>query len=173
MDPFLGEIRLFAGTFAPANWALCNGQIMPIARYTALFSLLGTNYGGDGRVTFALPNMQGRTPIHQGQGPGLSQRSVGEIGGEVTVVLTGPEMAVHTHAAQGMGPSTQAAPGGAIWSGAVGRGAPTYYGSGTPNSPMAPNLIAPVGNGGPHNNLSPYLTLNYIIALQGIFPQRP
>jgi microcystin-dependent protein len=172
MDPFLGEIRLFAGSFAPVNWALCNGQLLPIAQYTALFSLLGTNYGGNGTTNFALPNLQGRTPIHQGQGPGLSPRNVGDSGGQAAVTLGIAEMAIHTHAAQGQAASTQNAPGGAVWSGVPGRGAPTFYGSGTPNASMAPNLIVPTGGGGAHNNQSPYLALNYIIALQGIFPPR-
>jgi microcystin-dependent protein len=173
MDPFLGEIRLFAGNFAPAKWALCNGAILPIQRYTALFSLLGTYYGGNGTTTFALPNLQGRTPIHQGQGPGLTQRTLGDEGGQAAVQLSLTEMAAHTHAAQGAPASLQPAPGNAFWSGQAGRGAVSYYGSGTPNAPMAPTLIAPAGGGAAHNNYSPYLALNYIIALEGIFPQRP
>jgi microcystin-dependent protein len=129
MEPFLGEIRLFAGNFAPYQWALCTGQILPIQQYTALFSLLGTTYGGNGTTNFALPNLQGRTPIHQGTGPGLTPRSLGEADGEATVMLSLPEMAAHTHAAQGSNNSTQSSPGNAFWSGAPGRGAPTYHGS--------------------------------------------
>jgi len=173
MEPFLGEIRLFGGNFAPRDWALCNGQLLPIQRYTALFSLLGTNYGGDGKVTFGLPNLQGRTPIHQGQGPGLTQRNVGDAEGEAAVVLSLTEMAVHTHAAQASNSSTQASPVNAFWGGQTGREAAKYYGSGTPNAPMAPNLIGVSGGTQAHNNYSPYLALTYIIALSGVFPQRP
>jgi microcystin-dependent protein len=172
MEPYIGEIRLFAGNFAPNGWAFCNGQLLPISRYTAVFSLLGTNYGGDGRTTFALPNLQGRTPIHQGTGPGLTPRSLGEMGGSETVSLNSQQLPPHTHAARGSTVPTGPAPAGTIWSGLGGRDAPKYYGSGTPNTPMATTLIAPSGGGGAHNNLSPYVTLNYIIALEGIFPPR-
>lgn len=173
MDPYIGEIRLFAGNFAPRGWAFCNGQIMPIRQYTAVFSLLGTNYGGDGRTTFALPDFRGRTPVHQGAGPGLTQRSVGEMGGAETVPLNLQQIAPHTHAARGSTVPDGPAPGGTIWSGLGGRDAPKYYGSGTPNAPMATTLIAATGNGTAHNNMSPYVALNYIIALEGIFPPRP
>lgn len=173
MDPFLGEIRLFAGSFAPYQWALCNGQLLPISQYSALFSLLGTSYGGNGTTTFALPNFQGRTPIHWGQGTGLSQRTIGEADGETVVSLTLQTMAPHTHAAQASSNPTVATPAAGYWSWTGGRGAPTYYASDVPNVAMAPTAIGPSGGGQAHNNISPYLTLNFIIALAGIFPQRP
>lgn len=173
MDPFLGEIRLFAGSFAPAQWALCNGQLLPISQYSALFSLLGTNYGGNGTTTFALPNFQGITPIHWGQGPGLSQRTIGETDGETAVSLTLQTLAPHTHAAQAATNPTVATPANGVWSSIPGRSAPTYYASDVPNTTMAPTIVGPSGGGQAHNNISPYLALNFIIALQGIFPQRP
>lgn len=173
MEPFLGEIRLFAGNFAPYQWALCNGQLLPIQQYTALFSLLGTNYGGNGTTNFALPNLQGRTPIHQGQGPGLTPRAVGDADGQASVMLSLSEMAAHSHAAQASNGSTQGAPVNAFWGGQTGREAAKYYGSGTPNAPMAPTLIGAAGGTQAHNNYSPYLALTYIIALSGVFPQRP
>jgi microcystin-dependent protein len=173
MDPFLGEIRLFAGSFAPNNWALCNGQILPISQYSALFSLLGTNFGGNGTTNFALPNYQGQTPIHWGQGPGLSQRTIGEADGETAVNLTLQTLPPHTHAAQAAASPSVPTPAASFWSWTGGRGAPTYYASDVPNTTMAPTAIAPTGGSQAHNNISPYVTLNFIIALQGIFPQRP
>lgn len=173
MDPFLGEIRLFAGNFAPNNWLFCQGQLLPIQRYTTLFSLLGTNYGGNGTSTFGLPDLRGRTPIHWGQGPGLSDHFIGEQGGTATVALTLDELPAHTHAAQAVGTPSEASPEGALWSWPAGRGAPTFYGAGAPNAPMLPTLISPTGGSQTHNNYSPFLVLNYIIAMQGIFPQRP
>lgn len=173
MDPFLGEIRIFAGNFAPKGWALCQGQLLPIQSNTALFSLIGTYYGGDGKTNFALPDLQGRTPLHRGQGPGLTQRSVGESGGSATVTLTTPEMPAHTHAARGVSTSTVSDPTNAYWSGRSGRGAAAYYASGSPNTLLAPQAIVPAGGSQPHNNCSPYLAINYIIALSGIYPPRP
>lgn len=173
-DPFVAEIRIFAGNFAPKGWALCNGQLMPISQNTALFSLIGTYYGGDGRSTFALPNLQGSMPIEQGQGPGLSPRSVGESGGTTTVTLLPSEMPAHTH---GLAATTAAGdssvPTGRTW-GEIrfGRQSAQVYSGVAPNTTMAPTAVDPAGGGQPHNNMPPYLVLNFIIALQGIFPPR-
>ena len=174
-DPFLAEIRMFGGNFAPAGWALCNGQLMSISQNTALFSLLGTTYGGDGRVTFGLPNLQGSAPIQQGQGPGLSQRSLGEVGGRPAVTLLQQEMAQHTHTALAFddsGDSTD--PTGRTWAQALkGRVADPLYSAGpVPNLTMAEQTVQPAGGSQPHNNMQPYLTLCFNIALQGVFPPR-
>jgi microcystin-dependent protein len=175
-DPFLAEIRMFGGNFAPTGWALCNGQLMSISQNTALFSLLGTTYGGDGRVTFGLPNLQGSAPIQQGQGPGLSQRFLGEVGGEPTVTVLQSEMAQHTHTAMAVddaGDSTD--PTGRTWGQALkGRVGDALYSTGVqPNLTMGQQTVLPMGGSQPHNNMQPYLTVTFIIALQGIFPQRP
>jgi microcystin-dependent protein len=175
-DPFLAEIRMFGGNFAPAGWALCNGQLMSISQNTALFSLLGTTYGGDGRVTFSLPNLQGSTPMQQGQGPGLSQRYLGEVGGVPNVNLINSEMATHTHTALAVDDSgTSTSPTNNTWAQALkGRVGDNLYSSGQqPNLLMNPQTVQPTGGSQPHNNMPPYLTVTFIIALQGIFPQRP
>jgi len=173
-DQFVAEIRIFAGNFAPRGWALCNGQLMPISQNTALFSLLGTTYGGDGKSTFALPNLQGCAPLQQGQGPGLSLRDLGETGGEQFVTLLQSEIPFHTHAPVAFGgASTQNDPTGAAWAGSGGRGRPPGYSSGPANAAMNPFALSSTGGNLPHNNMPPYLGLTFIIALQGIFPPRP
>lgn len=175
-DPFLAEIRMFCGNFAPTGWALCSGQLMPIAQNTALFSLLGVTYGGDGRVTFGLPNLSGSAPLQQGQGPGLSQRSLGESGGSQTVTLLSSEMPAHTHTAQAInGAGNSNDPGGATWAMAYsGRAPDRIYSTGqVPNVSMDPRTSSVMGGSQPHNNMPPYLCVSFIIALQGIFPQRP
>jgi microcystin-dependent protein len=172
----LGEIRVFAGNFAPYGWALCNGALLPLSQNTALFALLGTTYGGDGRTTFGLPNLQGTAPMQQGQGAGLSERFLGESGGEPNVSLLTSEMPMHTHPVEAYdGAGNSDSPSGTVMAQAGhGRQRDRVYGSGT-----SPNLQLPVGTIGvtggslPHNNMPPYLTLTFIIALQGIFPQRP
>jgi microcystin-dependent protein len=171
-DQFLGEIRMVGFNFAPTGWAQCNGQIMPLSQNTALFSLLGTQYGGDGKSTFALPNLQGSAPMNQGQGQGLTERYVGETGGEETVTLIQTEMPAHTHVARanGDGPTTSD-PANAIWT-AVDRTAAPPYGPATNLVPMNPMALSVAGGSMPHNNRQPYLTVNFIIALQGIFPAR-
>lgn len=173
-DPFVAEIRIFAGNFAPKGWALCNGQILPISQNTALFSLLGTTYGGNGQSTFALPNLQASAPLQAGQGSGLSLRDLGEVGGEQSVTLLQSEMPLHGHAAQALSGArgNQLSPAGHVWSKAqYGRQAAPMY-SATGAQLMSPNAISVVGGSLPHNNLMPYLTLNFIIALQGVFPPR-
>jgi microcystin-dependent protein len=171
-DPFVAEIRIFPFTFAPRGWAWCNGQLMPISQNTALFSLLGTTYGGDGKSTFALPDLQGRAPMHPGQGPGLSQHDLGETGGSETVTLLESEIPAHTHTLQAQGaPGDVAVPTGAVPARVIGA-TPYLPPSGAPLVSMAPGALAPAGGDQPHNNLQPYLTLNFCIALQGVFPPR-
>lgn len=171
MDPFIGELKLVPYNFAPLGWAFCNGQILSIAQNTALFSLLGTMYGGNGQTTFALPNLQGRVVIHPGQGPGLSNYDQGEVGGQETHTLTASEMPAHNHQVQvSNSAGADILAGGhypAMTTGSVGN----IYGT-TPSGTMPANAISPVGGNQPHDNHQPYLTLNYVIALQGVFPQR-
>jgi len=174
-DQFLGEIRIMGFNFAPTGWALCNGQLMPISQNTALFSLLGTTYGGDGRSTFALPNLQGSAPLQAGQGPGLSLRDLGESGGESAVTLLAAEMPAHNHTVacfNGAGSLTSPAPNVAA-AATVGRQSENRYSASAGTAPlMHPQAVAASGGGQPHNNMPPYLALNYCIALQGIFPPR-
>lgn len=173
MDPFIAEIRIFAGNFAPMGWAFCNGQILPISQNTALFSLLGTYYGGNGQSTFALPNLQGSTPIGEGQGPGLSPRFLGEAGGTATVTLTGSQIPVHTHTPNAVtGGGNATSPASALWASQAGRTPPPAYAS-TANAQLGASAIGAAGGGQPHNNMPSYVTLNFIIALQGVYPQRP
>lgn len=174
-DQFVAEIRIFAGNFAPSGWAVCNGQLLPISQNTALFSLLGTTYGGDGKVTFALPNLMGRAPLQPGQGQGLSIRDLGETGGVPTVTLLPSEMPTHTHAPQAVTTSSGDTnnPVGATWAAArFGRVAENLYSTNPPNVQMSPQAVGPAGAGLPHNNMPPYLCVTFIIALQGIYPQR-
>jgi microcystin-dependent protein len=172
MDPFVAEIRIFPFNFAPKGWAWCDGQLLPLSQNTALFSLLGTTYGGDGRSNFALPDLQGNAPMHPGQGPGLSLHDLGEIGGAETVTLLSSEMPSHPHTLQASAqPGEDANPTGE----ALGRsvGAQTYQTTTNANLVgMAPEALAPAGGDQPHNNMMPYLTLNFNIALQGVFPPR-
>jgi microcystin-dependent protein len=173
-DPFISEIRIFAGNFAPTGWALCNGQLLPISQNTALFSLLGTTYGGDGKSTFALPNLQGAAPLGAGQGPGLSRRDLGETGGQQTVSLTTVEIPVHSHTAQASTLGGVDSPANATWGESKLGKTPmaVYAASGTNNVAMSPQALAVSGGGQPHNNMPPYLCLTFIIALQGIYPPR-
>ncbi|MBI4910063.1 MAG: phage tail protein [Acidobacteria bacterium] len=171
MDPFVAEIRIFPFNFAPKGWAFCNGQIMPLSQNTALFSLLGTTYGGDGKSNFALPNMQGNVPMHPGQGPGLSLHDLGETGGSQTVSLLQSEMPSHNHSV-----GAQTVPLGGLGTPAgntLSRPASgNLYSPSAPQIAMNENAIAPAGGGQPHNNMQPYLTLNFCIALQGVYPPR-
>ncbi len=175
-DPFLAEIRIFGGNFAPRGWALCNGQLMSIAQNTALFSLLGVTYGGDGRVTFGLPNLQGSTPIQSGQGSGLSPRYLGEVGGVPSVTLITAEMAAHTHTAMAYdSPGDNTSPTNNTWAQSrSSRSGDALYSVGqAPNLLMNSQAVLPMGGSQPHNNMPPYLTVTFIIALEGIYPQRP
>lgn len=168
--PFIGEIRLFAGNFAPLGFAFCHGQLLPIAQYDALFALIGTIYGGDGQTTFAVPDLRGRVPVHLGQGPGLSSRTIGQQMGAETVTLTTSHLPLHAHGQQA---STNAVNAGYGPTAAPGASATTsFYGSGAPQVAMATNAVTPSGGNVPHNNMAPYLALSFIIALEGIFPSR-
>lgn len=177
MDPYIGEIRLFAGNFAPYGWHFCDGSLLPITQNTALFSLLGTYYGGDGRTTFGLPDLRGRTPIHQGAGPGLTPRTIGETDGSPYVTLVTTEMPIHNHVAAGIAQQgADTSPVNNVWAETVGSGrggqqSPLYV-PGPLDTQMSPSALAISGGSQPHNNMQPYLALNYIIATQGIFPPR-
>lgn len=170
-DPFVAEIRIFPFNFAPKGWAFCDGQLLPISQNTALFSLLGTTYGGDGKSNFALPNMQGNAPMHPGQGPGLSLHDLGEAGGSETVTLLTSEIPAHFHnlrAAASTG--TKSVPSANVL--AKTSGATPYAVPGSPLVAMAAGALNPAGGDQPHNNMQPYLTLNFCIALQGVYPPR-
>ena len=169
-EPYLGEIMLFAGAYAPRGYAFCSGQLLPINQNQALFAILGTQYGGNGQTTFALPDLRGRVAIHQGQGPGLSDYTVGERAGSESYTLIPGEMPAHTHVARassanGLFPG----PAGQFPARNVGQ-IPNYAASA--DSAMTPGAISITGGGQPHTNMQPYLALNYIIALQGVFPSR-
>lgn len=175
MDPFVGEIRMLACNFPPAGWAFCNGQLLPISQNTALFSLLGTTYGGDGKTTFALPNLQGNAALHAGQGPGLENYDLGQTGGTPNVTLLTTDIPLHTHQAIGSSAGAdQASPQNNVWAVSGARRAPiNTYASTNPPAGMNPMALSVAGGSLPHNNMHPYLVLNFCIALQGVFPQRP
>lgn len=170
-DPFVAEIRIFPFNFAPKGWAWCDGQLLPLSQNTALFSLLGTTYGGDGKSTFALPDLQGRAAMHPGQGPGLSLHDLGETGGSETVTLLESEIPSHSHA---MSVSSQVGleniPTGQ--KPAAGDGVNLYGPANSNLVAMAPQALSPAGGDQPHNNMMPYLTFFFCIALQGVFPPR-
>jgi microcystin-dependent protein len=170
MDPFVAEIRIFPFNFPPKGWAFCDGQILPLSQNTALFSLLGTTYGGDGKSNFALPNFQGNAPMHPGQGPGLWLHDLGETGGSDTVSLLESEIPSHSHAwmaSQNDGIDTNAV--NELIAKGIGMG---MYANPGAITQMAPNTVTPTGGDQPHNNMQPYLTLNFCIALQGVYPPR-
>jgi microcystin-dependent protein len=169
-DPFVAEIRPFAFNFAPTGWAQCDGQLLPISQNTALFSLLGTFYGGDGKSTFALPNLQGSAPMNQGQSSGTSDRTIGEASGSPSVTLIQSEMPAHTHGLNAVeATATERQPPNQMF--AVGEAISAYH-TGQPNTTMNQNMLAPMGGSLPHNNMQPSLAVNFCIALQGIFPPR-
>jgi microcystin-dependent protein len=170
-DPFVAEIRIFPFNFAPKGWAWCDGQLLPLSQNTALFSLLGTTYGGNGKSNFALPDLQGRAPMHPGQGPGLSLHDLGETGGAETVSLLESEIPSHVHgltASNGQSDMPTGSPSTGI------ARYPQAYQTNTTASRvfMAPEALAPAGGDAPHNNMMPYLTFYFCIALQGVFPPR-
>jgi microcystin-dependent protein len=174
-DQFLGEIRIVGFTFTPTGWAQCNGQLLPISQNTALFSLLGTNFGGNGTTVFALPNFQGTAPMGLGNGPGLTPRIIGEVGGESSLTLSISNIPSHNHNVTGTQQAgNQNSPNGANWGSAhIGKtGLDTYTANTGSNVTMNPGALATAGGSFPHNNMQPYLVLNFIIAMQGIFPPR-
>ena len=172
-DPFMAEIRVFPFNFAPKGWAFCDGQLLPLSQNTALFSLIGTTYGGNGTSNFALPDLRGRVPMHPDQGPGLSDHDLGEQAGSETVTLLQSEIPAHTHALRAnSGPGDSPLPGG----NSISRPGQTQIYQSTTNQnlvAMSPQALPPAGGNQPHNNLQPYLTLNFNIALTGVFPPRP
>jgi len=171
-DPFVAEIRIFPFNFAPKGWAFCDGQLLPLSQNTALFSLLGTTYGGDGRSTFRLPDMQGNAPMHPGQGPGLSLHDLGETGGVETVTLLQTEIPLHSHGVMAapslVSGDTNIPPGNAFAKSSQGNA----YVAAANLTQLSPSTITPTGNSQPHNNMMPYLTLSFCIAMQGVFPPR-
>lgn len=170
-DPFVAEIRIFPFNFAPKGWAWCDGQILPLSQNTALFSLLGTTYGGDGKSNFALPNMQGNAPIHAGQGSGLSLYDLGQMGGTETVTLLQSEIPAHSHNIMASTAPADTNPPSPTVVIAQSTGT-NAYSSNASNAFMSFNTLTPQGGGQPHNNLMPYLTFYFCIALQGVFPPR-
>lgn len=169
--PFIGEIKMFAGNFAIRGWAFCQGQLLSIAQNTALFALLGTTYGGDGQVTFGLPDLRGRIPLGLGQGLGLTNRTQGELAGTETVTLLVTQIPIHTHAANcNSGSGNSATPAGNFWAANANTGLPPY--AAMPDSAMKANAIGIAGGSQPHENRMPFLGINFIIALEGVFPSR-
>lgn len=170
-EPFIGEIRMFGGNFAPAGWAFCNGASMPISENDTLFNLIGTTYGGDGQETFNLPDLQGRVPVHAGQGPGISQNyQLGEKAGVESVTLTVQQLPVHTHAFLA---STAAANGTTPTGQVLGQsGQRAIYYEATTTTNLAPNALGPAGGSQPHDNLAPYQCISFIISLFGVYPSQ-
>ncbi len=176
-EPFIGEIIMFAGNFNPRGWAFCQGQLLSIAQNTALFAILGTTYGGNGQTTFALPDLRGRVPVGQGQGPGLSPYSLGQQAGTETVTLLTTQMPAHNHLVNANeGNGSAQTPGAGFPSGGIvptsGNAAVNNYRNSTDGTTMAPTVIGNAGGSQPHPNIQPYLCINFIIALEGIFPSR-
>lgn len=171
VEAFLGEIRMFAGNFAPRDWAFCDGQLLPINLNSSLFALLGTTFGGDGRTNFALPDLRGRVPLHPGSGPGLTIRDLGEKGGAEAHSLIVNEIPSHSHPANAYSlEGSSAAPQGGVWA-KSGAGDPDYHSA--VDTTMSGSAIGNTGGGQPHNNMQPYLGVNFIICLEGTFPSRP
>lgn len=171
-DPFVAEIRIFPFNFVPKGWAACNGQLMPLSQNTALFALLGTTYGGNGKTTFALPDLSDRIPLHPGEGPGLSGHNLGDAGGAREVALTTAEMPAHQHDLRHAGTAASTAtPGMTVGFGNAGV-AQLYSSAAGALAPLSPSALASVGATQPHENRQPYLALNFCIALQGVFPPR-
>lgn len=171
-SPMLGEVMMFGGNFAPRGWALCNGQLLSIAQNQALFALIGTTYGGDGQVTFALPDLRGRAPVHQGQGPGLNARTIGETFGSETVTLLASQMPVHNHLLiASKAASTNTGPTNNVTADSSAAGAKLYVNAVSPVG-LTPNAVGSTGGIQPHENRMPYVAVNFCIALEGIFPSR-
>jgi microcystin-dependent protein len=172
-DQYLGEIRMFAGNFAPYGWALCNGQTLAISQNTALFSLIGTYYGGDGVTTFQLPNLQSRVPLHQGQGTGLSPYIIGQNGGNESVTLTTQQMPQHNHTVGTFnGPGNGQHPSGSLLASTTAAAEKPYTSNASDGTTLNTQAVSFAGGSQPHTNLQPYLCITFIIALQGIYPSR-
>ncbi|WP_042167109.1 phage tail protein [Paenibacillus gorillae] len=171
MDPYIGEIRIFAGQFAPSNWMLCQGQLLSISRYSTLYSIIGVQYGGDGRTTFALPDFRERAPMSFGQGRGLADRSIGEMGGSPSETLLVNEIPSHTHVPNSQTSQGTANPANGLWTVTAGLRGPSAYAT-TGNVQMNPSAVQLTGGSQPHNNMQPYLSMNFIICINGDFPQR-
>lgn len=172
MDAYLGEIRIFAGNFAPKGWALCDGGLLPISQHTPLFSIIGTMYGGDGKTVFALPDLRGRAPMHHGTGPGLTPRMQGMPGGNATVALTEAQMPAHHHIAQAAASPTSNSPVGNVWSDTAPRIGQSVYIT-EPDTTLGPTALGLSGGSQPHNNMQPYVGINFIICIEGgDFPPR-
>ena len=173
-EPFIAEIRIFAGNFAPRGWAFCNGQLLPVSQNTALFSLIGTTYGGDGRTTTALPNMQGHAPMHPGRGPGLTSRQLGQSGGSETITLSEAQIPDHTHSLQASTDESEfdgsTTPGGHVT--AVMEDGTNLYAAANNLQPLASSAVENTGSSTAHNNMQPFLAMNFIIALTGLYPSR-
>lgn len=169
-QPYVGEIRMFAGNFAPNGWLMCDGSLQPISEYETLYNLIGTTYGGDGQSTFGLPDLRGRVPVHQGQGSGLSPRVIGELAGAESVMLTGQQIPVHEHPFM----ATSAVGSVAAPSGALVAQSPQIqmYIEDAPDTNMSPNAVSLTGGNSAHNNMMPYICINYIISMYGIFPSQ-
>lgn len=173
-NPFLGEIRMAGFNFAPRGWAFCNGQPLPISNYSALYALIGTTYGGDGQTTFGLPDLQGRSPVGQGNGPGLTPTVIGQVYGQESVTLTTGQIPGHSHSVKGQagpGLATTADPTGGLWASQAST-TDQPYSTGAPDTTMSGQGVANAGGGQPHENRPPYLVVNFVIALEGIFPSR-
>ncbi|RJX38722.1 phage tail protein [Paenibacillus pinisoli] len=176
MDPYVGEIRIFAGNYPPAGWALCNGQEIRIEQNPALFSVIGFQYGGDGKTNFKLPNLMGQAAMGTGQGPGLTPRTIGEQAGTQSVTLTQNQMPMHTHVPQAVNqPGTASNPANQYWAETAAIGRPpvqlSLYGQ-QPNVQMLPTALSVQGGSQPHNNMQPFLAMNFIIALEGVYPPK-
>jgi microcystin-dependent protein len=165
--PYVGEIRMFAGNFAPAGWMFCNGQVLPISENETLFALIGTTYGGDGQTTFALPDLRGRAPLHSGQGSGLSNYALAQAGGSEQVTLTTNQIPSHSHAPLAQSAAgSQTSPAGSVWAAST----LNQFTANAPTAAMNPSVIGTSGASQPHNNMMPFTTINFIISLFGIFP---
>jgi microcystin-dependent protein len=167
--PFLGEIKMFGGTFAPQGYMFCNGQLLPISQYDAVFALVGTTYGGDGQVTFGVPDLRGRAPVHQGTGPGLSTYQIGQTFGVENVTLNATQMPQHSHVVAASSATGSVGPAGAFWAQATGT---QPYSSAANNAAMNTASVASSGGNQPHNNMMPFLAISFIFAVEGIFPSR-
>jgi len=172
MDPYLGEIRIFAGNYAPSGWAFCDGTIMPVSQNSALYSIIGGLYGGNGTTTFALPNFQGAAPVHQGTGPGLTPRTVGEADGEADVMLLETQIPNHTHAINAQLAPSQLKPTEAVWASSKASFGTAIY-SNLVDTPMSPMALGVTGSSYPHNNMQPFVAMSFIISLEGNYPPKP